>query len=123
VFLSLGRLELGAFTAAPQHRYLARSVDHPKGIVLPPDIRVLLARGPFAIAAETDLLRNEKIEVLVSKNSGGEAIYAKIAAARALGIRVLMIERPEKAIGHAVASADHAVTWLLHDASRSLRGV
>ena len=123
VFLSLGRQELGAFANAPQHRYLGRSVDQPQGVALPPDIRILLARGPFAIDAETRLLRGEKIEVLVSKNSGGEAIYAKIAAARTLGVRVLMIERPDKAVGHPLASAEEAMAWLGHAMPRSPRGV
>jgi precorrin-6A/cobalt-precorrin-6A reductase len=123
VFLSLGRQELGAFAAAPQHHYLSRSVDPPQDVVLPPDIRMLLARGPFSIDAETELLRDEKIEVLVSKNSGGTAIYAKIAAARTLGIRVLLIARPDKAVGHPVASAQDAIDWLGHSASRSPRGV
>ncbi len=123
VFLSLGRQELGAFAAAPQHHYLGRSVDAPQGVVLPPDILMLLARGPFSIDAETALLRDERIEVLVSKNSGGTAIYAKIAAARTLGIRVLLIARPDKAIGHPVASAQEAIDWLAHEALRSPRGV
>jgi precorrin-6A/cobalt-precorrin-6A reductase len=123
VFLSLGRQELGAFAKAPQHHYLGRSVDQPQGVALPPDIRILLARGPFAIDAETRLLRDEKIEVLVSKNSGGTAIYAKIAAARTLGLRVLMIARPDKAVGHPVQSEQEAIDWLLHDALHSPRGV
>lgn len=123
VFLSLGRQELGAFASAPQHHYLGRSVDQPQGVALPPDIRIILARGPFTIEAETRLLRDGKIEVLVSKNSGGDAIYAKIAAARTLGIRVLMIQRPDKPTGHPVASAEEAMAWLGQATPRSPRGV
>jgi precorrin-6A/cobalt-precorrin-6A reductase len=123
VFLSLGRRELSAFTIAPQHRYLARSVDLPQDIALPPDIRFILARGPFAQTAEEKLFADEKIEVVVSKNSGGGAIYPKIAAARALGLPVVMIARPEKAVGHPLASAEEAMAWLSHEALRSPRGV
>ena len=123
VFLSLGRQELAAFAVAPQHHYLARSVDMPQGIALPPDIRFILARGPFEPAAEQKLLADEKIDVLVSKNSGGNAIYAKIAAARTLGLPVVMIERPLKQIGHPVASAEEAMAWLAHEMPRSPRGV
>jgi precorrin-6A/cobalt-precorrin-6A reductase len=71
-------------------------------------------------------LQDEKIDVIVSKNSGGPATYPKIAAARELGLPVIMIARPEKAAGGVVRNADEAVAWLtrLHDrAPRSLRGV
>jgi len=123
VFLSLGRQELAAFTTAPQHHYLARSVDLPQGIALPPDIRFILARGPFEQVAEERLLADEKIDVIVSKNSGGGAIYAKIAAARSLGLPVVMIERPDKQAGHPVSSAEEAMAWLVHETPRSPRGV
>ncbi len=123
VFLSLGRQELSAFAAAPQHHYLGRSIDLPQGIALPPDIRFILARGPFRQADEEKLLADEKIEVLVSKNSGGSAIYPKIAAARTLGLPVVMIARPHKPAGHGVASAEEAMAWLSQEALRSPRGV
>jgi precorrin-6A/cobalt-precorrin-6A reductase len=126
VFLSLGRLDLHAFAPAPQHHYLARTIDPPQQRALPPDIRFLQARGPFDRAGETHLLSNEKIDIVVSKNSGGTATYAKIEAARDLGLPVVMIARPEKAAGHVVHSAEEAIAWLkqrLHDAVPSLRGV
>lgn len=112
VFLSLGRRELGAFAASPQHRYLARTVDPPEGIVLPRDTRLILDRGPFDEPAETALLKQERIDVLVSKNSGGAATYGKIAAARKLGIPVMMIARPHKSHGHVVGDAEAAARWL-----------
>jgi precorrin-6A/cobalt-precorrin-6A reductase len=112
VFLSLGRVELGAFASSPHHHYLARMIDAPEGIVLPPDIRVILDHGPYDEPAETALLMNEKIDVLVSKNSGGTATSAKITAARKLGIPVVMIARPDKPHGHVVHDAETAVRWL-----------
>jgi precorrin-6A/cobalt-precorrin-6A reductase len=112
VFLSLGRLELGVFASSPQHHYLARMVDAPEGIMLPPDARLILDRGPFDEPAETALLSDEKIDVLVSKNSGGTATSAKITAARKLGIPVVMIARPDKPHGHVVHDAEAAVRWL-----------
>jgi precorrin-6A/cobalt-precorrin-6A reductase len=112
VFLSLGRLELGAFAASPHHHYLARMIDAPEGVVLPRDTRLILERGPFDERAETALLVNEKIDVLVSKNSGGAATYAKITAARKLGIPVVMIARPHKLHGHVVDNAEAAAKWL-----------
>ncbi len=111
-FLSLGRLELGAFATRPQHHYIARMIEPPEGVALPRDIRLIFERGPFDEQAETALLVDEKIDVIVSKNSGGAATYPKIAATRKLGIPVVMISRPHKLHGHAVENAEGAVTWL-----------
>jgi precorrin-6A/cobalt-precorrin-6A reductase len=94
VFLALGRQEVAAFEAAPRHRYLVRSVDPVEPELAVPDARYLLARGPFREADERALLERQDIDVVISKNSGGEATYGKIAAARALGIEVVMIRRP-----------------------------
>ena len=121
VFLSLGRQELHAFGAAPHHHYVARVIEAPDHTGLPPDLKIIQARGPFDLAAETRLLTDEKIELLVSKNAGGKATSAKIAAARTLGLPVVMIARPSKATGHVLTSAEKAVDWL-HDIA-SLRGV
>jgi precorrin-6A/cobalt-precorrin-6A reductase len=128
VFLTLGRLELGAFASAPHHHYIARTIDPPNDVPLPPDIRLFSGRGPFDCESETTLLAREKIDVLVSKNSGGAATYAKIEAARRLGIPLVMIARPNKPRGHGVESAEAAVIWLEHQrthrtASCSARGV
>lgn len=127
VFLSLGRQDLKAFAAAPQHHYLARVIEPPELAALPPDLRIVQARGPFERADEIRLLIDEGIDVVVSKNSGGEATYAKIAAARELDLPVVMIARPEKPAGYTVDDVDGAMAWLqgyLHgSAPRSLRGV
>jgi precorrin-6A/cobalt-precorrin-6A reductase len=128
VFLSVGRIELAVFARSPHHHYLARMIDPPDDVALPPDIRLIFDRGPFDRRAETALLRQEKIDVLVSKNSGGAATYAKIEATRELGIPVVMIARPHKLRGNAVANAEGAVTlleqWLAHRTTPcSARGV
>ena len=128
VFLSVGRLELPAFRAAPQHHYLARTIDPIDDAQLPPDLTVIHGRGPFAIDDEMQLLQQHAITVVVSKNSGGTATYAKIAAARRLGLPVVMIARPDKPAGHALTDAEDAMRWLVmlhgaHSGSSSLRGV
>ena len=84
------RLQLAAFARAPQHRYIVRAIDRPAEIGALPDCKLILARGPFSLADEAALMRNEGIEALVTKNSGGRATYAKIEAARALGIEVVI---------------------------------
>lgn len=112
VFLSLGRQEVHVFAQAPQHHYLARLIERPDQAVLPPDLRLLQARGPFDRADEERLLREERIDVVVSKNAGGPATYAKIEAARALGLPVVMIARPHKPAGIAMTDVDACVAWL-----------
>jgi precorrin-6A/cobalt-precorrin-6A reductase len=94
VFLTLGRQEVHAFEAAPQHRYLVRSVDPVDPPLTLPRLETVLSRGPFETADELALLERHGIDVVVSKNSGGSATYGKIAAARALGIEVVMVRRP-----------------------------
>lgn len=122
VFLGIGRQELAPFAAAPHHRYVARVIEAPPADGLPPHITLVQARGPFDLAAETALLRERRIDLVVSKNSGGEATYAKIAAARALELPVVMIARPDKPAGHIVTTPEDAVAWLDHVAD-SRRGV
>jgi precorrin-6A/cobalt-precorrin-6A reductase len=94
VFLALGRQEVHAFEAAPQHRYVVRSVDPVEPPLALPHVETILARGPFETADELALLERHRIDAVVSKNSGGSATYGKIAAARALGIEVVMVRRP-----------------------------
>jgi precorrin-6A/cobalt-precorrin-6A reductase len=112
VFLTIGRQEAGAFAAAPQHAYLARTVE-PLGAVLPvPHLTAIEARGPFDAAAEMDLMRATGTEILVSKNSGGAATYGKIAAARSLAIPIIMVRRPHKPDVPSVPDAADALRWL-----------
>ncbi|WP_413991843.1 cobalt-precorrin-6A reductase [Labrys okinawensis] len=110
VFLTTGRLELPAFLAAPHHFYLVRSVDAPEE--LPPHARLILARGPFAEEDELALMREERIEVVVTKNSGGSATYGKIVAARRLGLPVILLKRPEVAEVETVTTAEEALAWI-----------
>jgi precorrin-6A/cobalt-precorrin-6A reductase len=94
VFLALGRQEVAAFESSRPHHYLIRSVDPVKPPLDVPDATYILARGPFAEADEKALLVAQRIDVVVSKNSGGASTYGKIAAARSLGVEVVMIRRP-----------------------------
>jgi precorrin-6A/cobalt-precorrin-6A reductase len=122
VFLTIGKQEIAAFRAAPQHRYLTRAIDaFEPGL---PHARVILARGPFALDGELALLERERIEVLVSKNAGTSATYAKIEAARKLGITVVMVDRPLLPEALEVHAVEGVRTWLaaLHDGARSERG-
>lgn len=97
VFLTIGRQGVADFCAAPQHHYLLRVIDPPRAEDLPPRCEIVAARGPFALEDEIALLRDWRIDALVTKNSGGALTYAKIEAARTLGLDVVMIGRPPRA--------------------------
>ena len=122
VFLTVGQQELAPFHAMPWHHYLIRSIEPPTAP--PPGARCIAARGPFTETDERRLLQAEAIDIVVTKNSGGTATAAKLAAARALGLSVVMVVRPPEAEGPKVADAAGALAWLRHQATLSAwRGV
>jgi precorrin-6A/cobalt-precorrin-6A reductase len=124
VFLALGRKEIAPFEAAPQHRYLVRSVDPVEPPLGVPHAAYITARGPFAEADERALLTGHGIDIIVAKNSGGAATYGKIAAARVLGIPVIMLRRPPPPEVAAVESVEEVVGFIDHlSAIATARGV
>jgi precorrin-6A/cobalt-precorrin-6A reductase len=94
VFLGIGRMHLDVFASAPQHAYLVRLIDPPRGKLPLPHLSVVVARGPFTFANDKALFEERRIDVVVAKNSGGAAAEAKILAARKLGLQVVMVDRP-----------------------------
>jgi precorrin-6A/cobalt-precorrin-6A reductase len=111
-FLTVGRLHVAAFEAAPQHHYLMRSIEAPEPLPKLPHLIFIAARGPFDVAAERALMRDEKIDVLVTKNSGAPATYAKILAARELRLPVVMIARPKAPDVPALYDPAQALAWI-----------
>jgi precorrin-6A/cobalt-precorrin-6A reductase len=124
VFLALGRQEIAPFAGAPQHRYLVRSVDPVTPPLDVPHAVYVVARGPFADIDEWSLLTRHRIDIIVAKNSGGSATYRKIAAARALGLAVVMLRRPALPQVAAIETVDDAVAAIGHAlAPAAARGV
>jgi precorrin-6A/cobalt-precorrin-6A reductase len=113
VMLALGRLHLAEFTKQSQHHYLLRLVDEPEDLPLP-SCTVIVARGPFDIEGDTALLRDHNIDVVVSKNAGGAGAEAKIHAARALNIPMIMIDRPALPERTEIATVAGIFDWLDH---------
>jgi precorrin-6A/cobalt-precorrin-6A reductase len=111
IFLTIGRQELGFYAHLQDLWFLMRSIDPPDLPLIPPG-ELLLAKGPFDLAAERELLLKYQIQAIVSKNSGGEATYAKILAARELGLPVVMIQRPTIPTGERADTVDQAIKWL-----------
>jgi precorrin-6A/cobalt-precorrin-6A reductase len=92
VFLTTGRQDLAAF-ADVDAWFLVRSVDPPEPPV-PQRMLSILDRGPFTVDGELALMREHTIDVLVTKDSGAAAVSAKLDAAAALDVEILMIDRP-----------------------------
>ena len=121
VFLTLGKTEIRTFARAPQHYYLVRSIE-PVDPPLPvPHASYITGRGPFTENADRVLLATHAIDVIVAKNSGGAATYGKIAAARVLGLPVILLRRPALPEVPTVGTVAEAMTWLNH--AVALRGV
>ncbi|NBE92406.1 cobalt-precorrin-6A reductase, partial [Nonomuraea sp. K271] len=104
VFLTTGRRSLPVFTGLSGVWLLARSVDPPDAPV-PANMHVLLDRGPYTVEGERALIREHRLDVLVTKDSGGEMTAAKLAAARELGLPVIMVDRPPPPPGVRVVDA------------------
>jgi precorrin-6A/cobalt-precorrin-6A reductase len=112
VFLTIGRLGIADFRSGAPHWYLIRAIDPPPPEDLPARHQLLLARGTFSVDNETALMRTHAIDALVTKNSGGEATYAKIAAARALQIPVVMVTPPVIGDVPVVHSLAECLEWI-----------
>ncbi|MBB4196869.1 cobalt-precorrin-6A reductase [Rhodoblastus sphagnicola] len=112
VFLTTGRLQAGAFAGPSPHHFVLRSIDAPDAAALPGSIDLVLARGPFTVADEIALMREKRIDIVVSKNAGGAATGAKISAARELGLPVVMIRRPQAPERPVFVKIEDALGWI-----------
>lgn len=110
-FLTVGHGDLAAFARVEGVWFLVRTIEPPAARRFA-DAEWLTGRGPFRLDDEIALLRDRAIDVLVSKASGGSATYAKIAAARALGLPVVMVRRPPPPPGPVTDSVAAALAWL-----------
>ncbi|SEF37340.1 precorrin-6A/cobalt-precorrin-6A reductase [Amycolatopsis pretoriensis] len=109
VFLTSGRQGLPAFAHLDDLWFLIRCVDPPEP-PLPRHHELILARGPYEVAAERALL--ERVDVLVTKDSGGPQTEAKLTAARELGKPVLVVRRPPRPRTETAETVAEAVEWV-----------
>jgi precorrin-6A/cobalt-precorrin-6A reductase len=111
VLLTTGRQGTAAF-AGNRQWFLLRTVDPPEG-PLPARATVLRSRGPFTLDGELWLMSKHAIDVVVTKDSGGDATSAKLGAARRLGLPVVVVDRPPLPDGvTTVATVEAAAHWL-----------
>jgi precorrin-6A/cobalt-precorrin-6A reductase len=122
-FLGIGRQYLDVFAGHPQHHYLVRLVDPPRAPLPLRDAEMIVARGPFDLAGDRAMLMEHRIDIVVARNAGGDAAYAKIEAARALGLPVVMVRRPFIPAREKVEDVADVLRWLGHDLAPTERGV
>ncbi|MFI5611747.1 cobalt-precorrin-6A reductase [Amycolatopsis sp. NPDC051903] len=113
VFLTSGRQGLATFAGLDALWFLIRCVDPPEP-PLPARHEVLLGRGPYEVDGERALLAEHRVDVLVTKDSGGTMTAAKLTAARELGLPVVVVRRPERPVTAEAADVAGAVEWVLH---------
>jgi precorrin-6A/cobalt-precorrin-6A reductase len=114
VLLTTGRGTLGPFAGLPAAgvAVVVRSIEPPD---LPPGLAgaaVVRDRGPYDVAAESALLREHRVDALVTRNSGGTATAAKLTAARDAGVRVVMVRRPPQPSGPSAGTPEEAAAWV-----------
>ncbi len=120
VLFTIGREPLVRYQDKPPgQRWIARTLErHPDPAS---GITVRVARPPFSLAEELELLASENVDVLVSKNSGGQTLTTKLAAARDRRIPVVMLERPElPGVDRAFDDVEQLLTALRAASSRGL---
>lgn len=120
IFLAIGKQNLDAFAGQAQHHFLLRLVDRPVAPPLP-NCTVIIAKGPFDVAGDSALMAQHRITHIIAKNAGGKGASAKLAAARALGLPVIMIARPNLPACDTVTNIPAMMAWLDHHIA--LRGV
>ncbi|KAE9630191.1 cobalt-precorrin-6A reductase [Parasedimentitalea maritima] len=114
VFLAIGKQNLDIFATKPDNHYLLRLVDAPEGALPLPDTTVIIARGPFDAAGDQALMAQHGITHVVAKNAGGVGAEAKLQAARALGVPIVMIDRPQVPDRKILRTVGEVMTWLEH---------
>ncbi len=111
-FLTIGVKELDSFRDTDGVWFLVRLVERPPQRIPLAHHDLILARGPFEAAEEQALMQRHRIDLVIAKNSGGDSTYGKIAAARELGLPVLLLRRPVLPPAATVASIADALAWL-----------
>lgn len=118
VLITTGVQNLDAFANVRGSQLLIRLIEQPKSQLPIDDAKIVIGRPPYTINGELALFKLLGIDTLVTKNAGGDATVAKIDAARALGIQVIMIDRPPlPSDANVVEGIEQAQNWVLRELS------
>ena len=111
-FLTIGVKEIDSLRDIDNVWFLVRLVERPPEPISLSHYELMLARGPFETADERALMQQHGIDLVIAKNSGGDSTYGKIAAARALGLPVLMLRRPVLPPAKTAGAIADAIAWV-----------
>jgi precorrin-6A/cobalt-precorrin-6A reductase len=122
VWLTIGRQGVGHFAGVGGCWFLIRCIEAP-ALPLPDHHALLLARGPYVLADELALIDRHRIEVLVTKDSGGAPTEAKLEAARQRHLPVVVVGRPASTGTDASTASDveQVAAWVTARIRPSLR--
>jgi precorrin-6A/cobalt-precorrin-6A reductase len=112
VFLATGRRDLSAFRNLADCRLLCRVKSEEPEVFPLANGRFIYAPGPFTVAGEQALFEREKVDWVVTRNSGGDGGWPKLAAARALGLPVALIRRPPQPPLTVVETVKEVLEWV-----------
>jgi len=110
VLLTTGRQGLPAFAGVHDAWFLVRCVEQPDP-PLPPRHELLLDRGPYTVDGELALVDQHRVELVVTKDSGGAHTEAKLEAARRRGLPVIVVRRPSRPDVPTVSTVADALAW------------
>jgi len=111
VLLTTGRQGLAVFAGVNSAWFLIRCID-PPAKPLPPHSEVLLDRGPYELSGELELIDRHRIDLVMTKDSGGAHTSAKLDAARERGLPVVVVRRPPRPNVPSVAAVTDALAWV-----------
>jgi len=112
VFLATGRQTLDRFANLSHCTLICRQIDPPDGPFPFPNGRFEIGRPPFSEEDEYGLFQKLKIDWLIAKNAGGAIPRTKLDAARRLGIRVALLNRPPQPDAPKVETVTAALDWI-----------
>ncbi len=109
-FLTVGGQSLNPFADRADVWFLFRAID---AVANPfTNGEAIIQRPPHRFDDELALMQNHRITHLVTKNSGGDATFAKIEAATYLSIPIIVIERPVLPVVETVTTVSDVTDWL-----------
>ena len=115
VFIATGRSGLEKFSKLTSSKFFIRRLGKAKLQCPLGNGKFIYGNPPFSLKDEISLFRSLKIDILVIKNVGGEGSFAKVEAARAMNISVIMIERPQEPWVNVITTSPGIFKWMDHN--------